>query len=193
MVPGKDGEPFISDHLKQLRPFLAKGDFMPGGWGQALIDELAPADLSVEKVAFSAFYMSRLDWVLKQAGITDLICAGIVNNPDHISCQVCNVISTYFRRCIGIAVTSHVGSNDVIAGPGQHIHLVTPGIPRFRPAMRQDNQGIAGNTHFGDPHTQTVTLDYLHFHSCDSTAQNSIQWQPAMAFLIIDLHSVYWV
>jgi nicotinamidase-related amidase len=59
LVPGKAGEPFISDHLKNLRPFLAKGDFLPGGWGHQLVDELQPADITVEKVAYSAFYMSR--------------------------------------------------------------------------------------------------------------------------------------
>ena len=40
LVPGKGGEPFILDHLKKLRPFLARGDFLPGGWGHALVDEL---------------------------------------------------------------------------------------------------------------------------------------------------------
>lgn len=80
LVPGKNGEPFISPHLKKLRPFLAKGDFAPGSWGQALIDRLQPADLSVEKVAYSAFYMSRLEWVLKKAGIETLVFCGIVTN-----------------------------------------------------------------------------------------------------------------
>ena len=27
LVPGRDGEPFISPHLKRMRPFLARGDF----------------------------------------------------------------------------------------------------------------------------------------------------------------------
>ncbi|UUX49045.1 cysteine hydrolase [Nisaea acidiphila] len=80
LVPGKGGEPFISPHLKQLRPFLRKGDFAPGGFGQDLIDELAPADIKVEKVAFSAFYMSRLEWVLNRAGIEHLVVGGIVTN-----------------------------------------------------------------------------------------------------------------
>jgi hypothetical protein len=31
LVPGKHGEPLISPHLMQLRPFLRKGDFLPGG------------------------------------------------------------------------------------------------------------------------------------------------------------------
>ena len=80
LVPGKGGEPFISPHLKKLRPFLARGDFAPGSWGQALVAELGPADMAVEKVAFSAFYMSRLEWVLRRAGITRLLVAGIVTN-----------------------------------------------------------------------------------------------------------------
>jgi len=80
LVPGRGGEPMISEHLRKLRPFLRKGDFLPGGWGQALVDELAPADFTVEKVAFSAFYMSRLEWVLRKAGIEHLVAAGIVTN-----------------------------------------------------------------------------------------------------------------
>ncbi|WP_425405405.1 cysteine hydrolase family protein [Hwanghaeella sp.] len=80
LVPGKGGEPMISDHLKRLRPFLRKGDFLPGGWGQGLLDELGLADIQVEKVAFSAFYMSRLEWVLRKAGIDSLVVGGIVTN-----------------------------------------------------------------------------------------------------------------
>jgi len=80
LVPGKGGEPMISDHLRRLRPFLTKGDFAPGGWGQRLLDELGPADIEVEKIAFSAFYMSRLEWVLRKAGIEQLVVGGIVTN-----------------------------------------------------------------------------------------------------------------
>jgi nicotinamidase-related amidase len=80
LVPGKGGEPLILPHLKKLRPFLAKGDFAPGSFGHDLVDELKPADLAVEKVAYSAFYMSRLEFVLRRAGIETLIFAGIVTN-----------------------------------------------------------------------------------------------------------------
>ena len=38
LVPGRGGEPIISPHLKALRPFLKKGDFAPGAWGQQLVD-----------------------------------------------------------------------------------------------------------------------------------------------------------
>ena len=78
LVPGKGGEPFIADHLRKLRPFLAKDDFMPGGWGHALVDELQPADITIEKVAYSAFYQSRMEFALNRAGIDTLIFAGIV-------------------------------------------------------------------------------------------------------------------
>ena len=59
LVPGRGGAPIISPHLKMLRPFLGKGDFAPGSWGQQLVDELAPADVAVEKIAYSAFHASR--------------------------------------------------------------------------------------------------------------------------------------
>ena len=41
LVPRPDGEPLIASHLKTLRPFLGKGDFAPGQFGHALVDELA--------------------------------------------------------------------------------------------------------------------------------------------------------
>jgi nicotinamidase-related amidase len=80
LVRGRGGEPMISPHLKKLRPFLKKGDFAPGSWGQQTVDELQPVDIAVEKVAFSAFYMSRLEWVLRKAGIEHLVVSGIVTN-----------------------------------------------------------------------------------------------------------------
>ena len=80
LVPGRGGEPIISPHLKKLRPFLRKGDFAPGSWGQQLVDELQPADMAVEKIAYSAFYMTRLEWVLRKCGVDRLIVGGIVTN-----------------------------------------------------------------------------------------------------------------
>ena len=80
LIPGRDGAPFISPHLKKLRPFLTTGDFVPGGWGHALVDELQPADLTVEKVAYSAFYQTRMEFVLNRAGIKTLMVCGIVTN-----------------------------------------------------------------------------------------------------------------
>jgi len=79
LVPGPDG-PLISPHLRALRPFLGPGDFAPGGFGHALVDALQPADFTVEKVAYSAFYQTRLEFILRKTGIETLIVGGIVTN-----------------------------------------------------------------------------------------------------------------
>ena len=80
LVPGRGGEPIISPHLKALRPFLKRGDFAPGSWGQQLVDVLKPADVEIEKIAYSAFHASRLEWVLRKCDIEYLYCTGIVTN-----------------------------------------------------------------------------------------------------------------
>lgn len=80
LVPSKTGEPIISDHLKRLRPFLGKGDFAPASWGNQMVDELGVADFTIEKIAYSAFYMTRLEWILRKTGVKHLIVAGIVTN-----------------------------------------------------------------------------------------------------------------
>ncbi len=80
LVPGPDGEPLIAPHLKELRPFLGKGDFAPGAFGHNLVEDLAPADFTVEKVAYSAFYQTRLEYILRYLDIDTLIVGGIVTN-----------------------------------------------------------------------------------------------------------------
>jgi len=79
--PDAHGEPMISPHLKQLRPFLAKGDFAAGSPGQANVAEMdGLVDVSVWKVAYSAFFNTQLDWVLRRAGVSNVVIAGIVTN-----------------------------------------------------------------------------------------------------------------
>ncbi|TRD15360.1 cysteine hydrolase family protein [Palleronia caenipelagi] len=80
LVPDKDGEPLIAPHLKELRPFLGKGDFAPGTFGHTLVDVLHPADFVIEKVAYSAFYQTRLEYLMRAVGIEHLIVGGIVTN-----------------------------------------------------------------------------------------------------------------
>lgn len=80
LVPRPDGEPLIADHLKKLRPFLGAGDFAPGSFGNALVDTLAPADYTIEKVAYSALYQTRLEYILRALDIDTLIVGGIVTN-----------------------------------------------------------------------------------------------------------------
>ncbi len=80
LTPVRGGLPLISAHLRERRSFLTAGDFQPGSRGHALVDELSPADIVVQKVAYSAFYMSSLEFVLRALGIRSLIVAGILTN-----------------------------------------------------------------------------------------------------------------
>ncbi|MCA1336381.1 cysteine hydrolase family protein [Pseudooceanicola marinus] len=80
LVPHEGREPLIAPHLKELRPFLGKGDFEPGAWGHQLVDSLAPADFTVEKINYSAFYQTRLEYILRYIGVDTLIVGGIVTN-----------------------------------------------------------------------------------------------------------------
>ena len=123
LVPGMGSEPFISPHLHRLRPFLGKGDFQPGAFGHQLIDALQPADLTVEKVAFSAFYQSRLEWVLHRAGLKTLVFGGIVTNGGvastlrdaHVRDFHCIVLED---GCAAFSVAAHqssIGSLSAIA------------------------------------------------------------------------------
>ena len=80
LVPGPENEPLIAPHLKQLRPFLTKGDFAPGAFGHNLVSSLQPADYTIEKVAYSAFYQTRLEYIMRALGIENLIVGGIVTN-----------------------------------------------------------------------------------------------------------------
>lgn len=80
LVPGRGGEPIISPDLARLRPFLKAGDFVPGEWNHRLVDELGKPDITIEKIAYSAFHLTRLEWVLRKLGIERIYFSGIVTN-----------------------------------------------------------------------------------------------------------------
>ena len=80
LIPDKNGDPMIAEHLKKLRPFLKKGDFESGSWGNQMVDELGVPDYVIEKIAYSAFYMTRLEWILRKINIQHLVVGGIVTN-----------------------------------------------------------------------------------------------------------------
>lgn len=127
LVPGKDNVPFIAQHLKQLRPFLTTGDFTPGQWGHQLVDELQPADLTVEKVAYSAFFQTRMEFVLKKAGIQHLYVCGIVTNGGVAStvraAHVRDISVTVLSD--GCAAFSEAAHNNAIADLGSIAQLMT--------------------------------------------------------------------
>jgi len=79
--PDAKGEPMVSSHLLEKRPFLRKGDFAPGSVGQDNVPDLKDSvELVVYKVAYSAFFNTQLDWVLRKAGIETVVICGIVTN-----------------------------------------------------------------------------------------------------------------
>lgn len=79
--PDASGEPMISDHLRTLRPFLRRGDFQPGSPGQALIPAIADqVHVCVDKIAYSAFFGTQLDWLLRKTRIETLVVCGITTN-----------------------------------------------------------------------------------------------------------------
>jgi nicotinamidase-related amidase len=80
LVPGRDGAPMVAPHLKALRPFLRAGDFAVGSFGHDTLAELGPMDGTVDKIAFSAFYQTRLEWLLRKFEVHDVVIAGIVTN-----------------------------------------------------------------------------------------------------------------
>lgn len=79
--PDAHGEPMISPHLRRLRPFLGRGDFVAGSHGHDNVAEFnGLIDVSVWKVAYSAFFNTQLDWLLRRAGINRVAVCGIVTN-----------------------------------------------------------------------------------------------------------------
>lgn len=135
LVPGPGGEPLIAPHLKELRPFLTKGDFAPGAFGHQLVDALKPADYTVEKVAYSAFYQSRLEYILRALGIDMLLIGGIVTNG-------------------GVASTlrdAHLRNVDTV--------LLTDGCAAFRPEVHDATLISLGS--LGAQMTCQQTIDML--------------------------------
>jgi nicotinamidase-related amidase len=80
IVADSRGRPLIGSALLAARPFLAKDGFRPGTPGHALITDLPAPDFLVEKPTFSAFYASRLDFVLGHLGVQHLMICGVGTN-----------------------------------------------------------------------------------------------------------------
>ncbi len=80
LVPGPQ---WRAHHLAASASLAAVSDerrLRAGRLGQQLVQALAPADIAVEKIAYSAFHASRLEWVLRKCGVEQLYFTGIVTN-----------------------------------------------------------------------------------------------------------------
>ena len=115
LVPGPGGAPLIAPHLRQLRPFLGKGDFAPGAFGHDLVEALTPADFTIEKVAYSAFYQTRLEYILRYLDIDTLIVGGIVTNGGVAS----TIRDAHLRNIETILLTDGCAAFD------EAVHLAT--------------------------------------------------------------------
>ncbi len=80
IVADPRGRPLLGAALLAARPFLATSGFRTGTPGHALAPELPPVDFLVEKPTFSAFYASRLDFLLRHLGARRLWICGVGSN-----------------------------------------------------------------------------------------------------------------
>lgn len=85
LIADKDNHPVFPDLIKRTFPFLGRGDFHAQRTGHQLIKELQPADYSVNTIAYSAFYRTHLDWLLKSLGIRNLLIAGVPTDTAILS------------------------------------------------------------------------------------------------------------
>ena len=112
ILEGKHGEPLLTEHTRQLRPFLKRGDFQQGSWGHRLVDELGEADLHIDKFAFSAFYMTPLEWMLRHIKVDTVLIAGLTT-PVSVATTLRDAVLRDFK---GIVLSDGVASFE----PKQH-------------------------------------------------------------------------
>lgn len=74
------GKALLGPVLLAARPFLASEGFRPGSPGHGIVPELPRADFLIEKPTFSAFFASRLDYLLDRLGVTRLLMSGVGTN-----------------------------------------------------------------------------------------------------------------
>lgn len=112
ILEGKKGEPLLSEHMRQLRPFLKRGDFQQGSWGHKMVEELGEADLHIDKFAFSAFYMTALEWMLRHIKVDTVLIAGLTT-PVSIATTLRDAVLRDFK---GIVLSDGVAAFE----PKQH-------------------------------------------------------------------------
>lgn len=94
---------------------LGSDRYLPGAWGTAIVDELAPfaGDLVVEKPRQSAFFRTTFADDLAARGIDTLAVAGVTTN-----CCVDTTVRDAFMRDLDVVVLS-----DAVAAFGAERHL----------------------------------------------------------------------
>ncbi len=100
--------------LAQRSPFLKEKGLRRNSRGAAIVEglEVKPGDLVVEKSRFSAFFNTRLEILLKNLRITNLLVAGVRSD----FCVESTVRDAFFRDYDVIVV------RDCVAGYFQDLH-----------------------------------------------------------------------
>src|SRR3990167_5467724 len=101
------------------------------------------------------------------------IIAERIYEADDILADFDLIVGLDLARLVGLAITTHVRRDHMIAGLGDRIELVAPGIPGFRKAMqKQDKRTFPGfcNIEF-DPVCSDPAL--LHSRPIHSAATRS--------------------
>lgn len=80
ILTDRRGRPLVGGALLAARPFLAEDGFRPGTPGHGLAEELPSPDFLIEKPTFSAFYASRLDFLLTRLEVARLLICGVGTN-----------------------------------------------------------------------------------------------------------------
>jgi nicotinamidase-related amidase len=80
IVADRRGRSLLGAALLAARPFLAHDGFRPGTPGHSLALDLPRPDFLIEKPTFSAFYASRLDYLLSRLEVRHLLVCGVGTN-----------------------------------------------------------------------------------------------------------------
>lgn len=71
-----DGRPMGHEVLASYRPFFLEEGFRDGTWGHAFTDQLPSPDYEVRKWAFSSFYQTELEQLLRALGVGHVVFMG---------------------------------------------------------------------------------------------------------------------
>jgi nicotinamidase-related amidase len=80
ILTDRRGVPLVGERLLAARPFLREEGFRPGTNGHGVVDSLPVPDFLIEKPTFSAFYATRLDYLITRLGVTRLLICGVGSN-----------------------------------------------------------------------------------------------------------------
>jgi nicotinamidase-related amidase len=80
ILTDRGGVPLVGERLLAARPFLREEGFRSGTSGHGVVDSLPVPDFLIEKPTFSAFYATRLDFLLTRLGVTRLLICGVGSN-----------------------------------------------------------------------------------------------------------------